>query len=493
MTVRRELFAQLEERLGIGKMSIRVRFAPSPTGYLHVGGARTALFNWLFARRSGGRFVLRIEDTDQQRSQEEMVSVILRSLEQLGIDWDEGPFYQSERMEIYKSACTRLLEKGRAYYDFSEPGSGPASFRSFRNLPLEEARKKIDGGISPAVRFKVPEAGTIKINDLIFGRVEVAASEIEDFVIARSGGVPTYHLSVVADDIDMQISHIIRGADHLPNTSKHLLLFEALEYPVPVFAHLPLILGKDRKRLSKRHGAASVTAYLAEGMLPQALRNYLALLGWSPGGDREMISLEEMVELFDLDRVNRANAVFDPAKLEWMNKQYLSSLPAEELFAPVRDVLLGAGSYRPEFEEKEKEYFCRVIDLIKSRVNSLNDFAEYGRPYLGDDYSFEEEAWERHLGRELLKPDDPRLLGLARFRAACADPQTSFDLETTEKVLRGIASDLDLKAGVLIGLVRLAMTGRAQAPGIFDVLVTLGREKTVARLDRLLERARGSS
>ena len=471
-------------------MSVRVRFAPSPTGYLHVGGARTALFNWLFARNQGGEFILRIEDTDQERSEQDMVTVILEGLENLGIDWDEGPYFQSERKEIYLDACERLLEAGKAYYDFSGPGAKSEEYRQYRELPLEEARAGIVQGEEPAVRFKVPSEGKVFFSDVVFGKIDVQCSEIDDFVILRSGGIPTYHLSVVADDIEMAITHVIRGADHLSNTSKHVLLFEALAGRVPEFAHLPLILGKDKKRLSKRHGAASVTAYLEEGMLPEALRNYLALLGWSPGGDREMIQFDELIELFDLKRVNRANAVFDPAKLEWLNKQYLSTLSAEALFASARETLQKEGLYRDEFDSTRRSYFLSVIDLIKSRVNSIHDFAEYGLPFFTDEFDYEEGAWNRFLGEEVDKPSDQRMDALLRFRNACADREFEFNLEETEEALREIASGMEIKAGILIGLVRLAVTGRAKAPGIFDVLVTLGREQTVNRLDSLLAAAR---
>ncbi len=468
-------------------MSVRVRFAPSPTGYLHVGGARTALFNWLFARNKGGKFILRIEDTDENRSDQEMVSVILEGLETLGLDWDEGPFYQSERSGLYRENCKLLLERGLAYYDFSEQGSAPDEYRCFRDIPLEEARQKVIEGEEPAVRFKVPPEGKVQFRDLVFGDIEVKCGEIDDFVITRSRGIPTYHLSVVSDDIDMRISHVIRGADHLSNTSKHVLLFEALGYQVPVFAHLPLILGVDKKRLSKRHGAASVSAYVEQGLLPDALRNYLALLGWSPGGDREIMPVQELVELFDLQRVNRANAVFDPAKLEWMNKQYLSSLTAEELLPEASKALSASGLFDPEFETSKRAYFLSVIDLIKSRITSLNDFSGYGRPFLTDDFDYEEEALNRFLGGQGLKPSPETVQGLNRFREACADEGNDFTLEKTEEILRAIASELGLKAGILIGAVRLAVTGRSNAPGIFDVLVTLGRDRTVQRLDRLLE------
>lgn len=471
-------------------MSVRVRFAPSPTGYLHVGGARTALFNWLFARKNGGKFILRIEDTDENRSDRKMVSVILEDLEILGLDWDEGPFFQSERTGLYRGNCEQLLEKGLAYYDFSEQGSAPDEYRRFREMPLAEAREKILEGQEPAVRFRVPGEGTVKFRDLVFGDIEVQCGEVDDFVIARSRGIPTYHLSVVSDDIDMSISHVIRGADHLSNTTKHVLLFEALDYPVPVFAHLPLILGLDKKRLSKRHGAASVSAYIEKGLLPDALRNYLALLGWSPGGDREIMSVRELIELFDLSGVNRANAVFDPAKLEWMNKQYLSALPAEELLPAARKVLMEDGLFNPEFDSVQRSYFLDVINLIKSRVTSLNDFSGYGLPFFTDDFDYEEEALSKYLGVKGQEPAGETVQGLNRFRDACADESNDFNLEKTEEVLRSIASELNLKAGVLIGAVRIAVTGRSKAPGIFDVLVTLGRDRTVKRLNRLLDMLR---
>jgi len=471
-------------------MSIRVRFAPSPTGYLHVGGARTALFNWLFARQKEGSFILRIEDTDEQRSDPAMVSVILEGLRLLGIDWDEGPFFQSGRKEIYAETCSALLERGLAYYDFSDLGAGPEEYLVYRERSLEEARERIAEGASPAVRFKVPREGQVRFRDLVFGDIEVQCSEVDDFVIARSGGVPTYHLSVVADDIDMGISHVIRSADHLSNTPKHVLLFQSLDYRVPIFAHLPLILGTDKKRLSKRHGATSVSAYVEQGILPAALRNYLALLGWSPGGDREMLSREELIELFDLQRINRANAVFDPVKLEWMNKQYLSELPLDELRPAAREVLEKAGLFRPEYAGDEEPYFLSVLNLIRSRINSLNDLAEYGKPYFSDDFDYEEAAIVKYLGAPGAGTPGALAEALREFRDACADTGKVFTLDSTEKTLRGLAARFQLKAGDLIGMVRLGVTGRSRAPGIFEVLSALGRERTVARLDRLLDMVR---
>ena len=465
-------------------MSVRVRFAPSPTGYLHIGGARTALFNWLWAKQQAGKFVLRIEDTDKKRSEEEMVEGILEGLRWLGLEWDEGPYFQSTRGELYSSAVRRLLKEGKAYRDFSLPGENRTE--ESRELPESELQQRLNEGDSFAVRFRVPSSEHVFFKDQVFGDIKVKTDEVEDFVILRSDGSPTYHLSVVVDDADMEISHVIRGADHLSNTSKHVLLYQALGSEVPVFCHLPLILGTDKKRLSKRHGATSVTEYGRQGFLPAAVRNYLALLGWSPGGDYEILADEELISRFDLRRINKANAIFDPSKLSWMNKRYLSAEPSEHLEPEVRSRLEEQGLWDPKWESADRDWFLGVIDLLKSRVEHLDDFAVYGRSFFTDDYGYDQDAVEKHLKPNNETAEEKMKKGLFELRDEY-DRLAPFDLENTENALRRLAAKHELKTGAFIGAVRVATTGRSTAPGIFDVLVALGKEKTIKRLDRLIQ------
>ncbi|HTZ89014.1 MAG TPA: glutamate--tRNA ligase, partial [Alloacidobacterium sp.] len=325
----------------------RVRFAPSPTGYLHVGGARTALFNWLFARHFGGTMILRIEDTDFERSSEEMVEGILVGMRWLGLEWDEGPFYQSHRLDLYRATAEKLIASGHAYYCFctkaelearraeaAAAGRPPMYDRRCRSIDRATAAARKASGEAAAVRFAVPDGGATSFDDAVFGRVEFANSEIEDFVLLRSDGIPTYHLSVVADDIDMRLTHIIRGADHISNTPKQVLQYQALGAALPIFAHVPLILGPDKTRLSKRHGATSVIAYKEMGIVPEAFRNFLALLGWTPGAeykDREIFSSDELTRLFSLDGISKSNAVFNNDKLAWFNTEYIRAYDAAKL------------------------------------------------------------------------------------------------------------------------------------------------------------------
>src|SRR5208337_2390487 len=337
--------------------SPRVRFAPSPTGYLHVGGARTALFNWLFARHFGGTLILRIEDTDFERSSEEMVEGILEGMRWLGLTWDEGPFFQSQRLDLYRETAEKLLASGYAYPCFCTKaeleqrraeavaaGRPPMYDRRCRTINPAVAAQRRAAGEASALRFAVPDGGSTGFDDAVFGRVEFSNAEIEDFVLLRSDGVPTYHLSVVADDLDMRITHIIRGADHVSNTPKQKLLYEALGAPLPVFAHVPLILGPDKTRLSKRHGATSVIAYKDEGFLPEAFRNYLALLGWSPpDSTKEIMSDQELIALFSLEGISHSNAVFDRTKLEWLNAEYIRAMPVEALSERLLPIVCAAG------------------------------------------------------------------------------------------------------------------------------------------------------
>src|SRR5262245_53769436 len=391
---------------------VRVRFAPSPTGYLHVGGARTALFNWLFARRLGGTLVLRIEDTDAERSSPEMVEGILDGMRWLGLDWDEGPkvggqyapYFQSERLDRHRAMAARLVAQGSAYYCYCTPEELKAKReqgvekydRTCRALTADEVAARETAGRARAVRVHVP-AGVMRFEDLVHGPITFSGANIEDFVILRSDGQPTYHLSVVSDDVEMKITHVVRGDDHISNTPKQLLLYEAVGAPVPAFAHVPLILGPDKKRLSKRHGATSVMEYARQGYLPEAMVNFLALLGWSPGsGDREIFSREELASLFDLRGISGSSAVFNPEKLEWFNQQYIVTLAPEELTARIRPLLEAAGLWDASFLTAKHGWFFSVLELLKPRAKRLEDFVTMGQYFFSDDVAYDEATVEKH-------------------------------------------------------------------------------------------------
>jgi glutamyl-tRNA synthetase len=473
--------------------NVRVRFAPSPTGYLHVGGARTALYNWLFARHQGGVFILRIEDTDVDRSKPELVTAILRGLTWLGLSWDEGPFHQSERLQRYRAVARELERLGHAYPCFC-----PAEELQAKRAQAEATRRpwKYDGtcreltefergrrraeGQPHAIRFRVPQSAQTSFDDVVFGHIEVEHKDLEDFVLLRSDANPTYHLSVVADDLDMQVTHVVRGADHLSNTPKQILVYRALGAPVPVFAHLPLILGPDRQRLSKRHGATSVEAYRDQGVLPDALRNFLALLGWTPPGGGEIVPLEQMIEAFDLGAVSKSNAVFDVEKLAWMNSEYLRGLEADRLLPLVEEELQSAGLWDPAYAAEGRAGFESTVHLLQSRARSLKDFSGSFRAFFTDQFEYHPEAvkkfWKTASLAELLS-------ALAEVLSRAAP----FDVQETEKCLRGLAEERGLKAGLLINATRVALTGQAVAPGLFEVMVSLGRARVVARLRRAAE------
>lgn len=469
---------------------IRVRFAPSPTGYLHVGGARTALFNWLFARHTGGTLILRIEDTDFERSSEEMVEGILVGMRWLGLTWDEGPFYQSQRLDLYKATAQKIIDAGHAYPCFctkaeleqrraeaTAAGRPPMYDRRCRRIAKEDAQKRIAAGEPAAIRFAVPEEGSTSFQDAVFGKVEFANTEIEDFVLMRSDGIPTYHLSVVADDIDMRLTHIIRGADHISNTPKQVLQYRALGAELPVFAHVPLILGPDKTRLSKRHGATSVISYKQMGIVPEAFRNFLSLLGWTPGNikdangkDREIFSSDELIQLFSLEGISKSNAVFDNDKLAWFNTEYIRAYPAELLKPLIEDEWKQA-EFTPTRNEAE---IAQAIDLLKPRARNLKDFATAFRAYFADEYEIDPAA-----SAKFLTGDVPALLRELGARYAAA---TEFTEASTEAVLRGFAEEKGLKAGALINGARVALTGQGVAPSLFAVMIALGKERVVARL-----------
>ena len=481
----------------------RVRFAPSPTGYLHVGGARTALFNWLFARHEGGTLLLRIEDTDVERNRPELVDGILEGLKWLGIEWDGEPIYQSRRLPLYRAAAERLLASGAAFPCYckgaayaggdaatseeNREGEGddegtkaykaaPCPCREFSDA---ERAEKERAGVARAIRFRVAPEGVTKFEDAVFGPREVQNVEIEDFVLLRSNGIPTYQLSVVVDDIDMQITHIIRGADHLSNTPKQALIYQALGATPPVFAHVPLILGPDRTRLSKRHGATSVGSYAEEGFLPEAFRNFLALLGWSPGDDSEFLRTNELIERFALSGVSRTNAVFDRAKLEWFNTQYLQKPPVEELLPRVEGELKRAGLWEGSQASRDRAWFARTVDLIRPRTRLLGDFTTWARAFFSDDFDYEAEARQKFW-------KDERLPAMLAKLADALDALADWNHDACDAALRALATAEGVKAGLLINATRVAIVGRAVAPPLFETMVVLGKERVVARLRRAL-------
>ena len=477
-------------------MGPRVRFAPSPTGYLHVGGARTALFNWLYARHSGGTFVLRIEDTDVERSSADMVTGILEGLTWLGLTWDEGPeaggphapYFQSARLDRYRDAATRLVAEGHAYVCYcsterlrqerERAESRGESWRYDRTclaLSPERITELEATAVPRVIRFKVPP-GPTSFDDAVRGRIEFDGANIEDFVILRSDDHPTYHLSVVVDDVDMGITDVIRGDDHISNTPKHVLLFQAIGVETPRFAHVPLIVGTDKKRLSKRHGATSLDEYRRQGYLPAAMVNFLALLGWAPGGDGELMAIDELTTAFSLEQISGGNAVFDTEKLDWMNGQYIARLPVEELAAAVAPFLVGAGLQMPESPGDRG----RLLELLRPRAKRLADFVELARPFLVDVVEYEQAAIDKHLGT-------PELSAHVAALIDALERVSPFEEEQLETTLRAVATDRGIKAGPLIHATRVAATGRTTSPGLFEVLVLLGRERTIERLGRLRE------
>jgi glutamyl-tRNA synthetase len=478
---------------GIRDLGIRVRFAPSPTGYLHVGGARTALFNWLFARSKRGSMILRIEDTDAERNKPELVNGILEGLQWLGVDWDEGPFYQSQRSLLYLEAAKKLLANSTAFLchcaaekyvggDHVEEGAETQKVRRVTRCSCRDGKPSTPD-VKPALRFKVPIGGTTKFLDAVFGEREFANDEIEDFVLMRSGkgdeefGQAMYQMSAVVDDVDMRITHVIRGADHISNTPKQVLLYRALGAEIPIFAHLPLILGPDKSRLSKRHGATDVNMYRTEGFLPEAFRNFLALLGWSPGGDEEFLRTSQLLEKFSLEGVSRTNGVFDRPKLEWFNTQYLQKLPVEELLPHVEAQLKSSKLWKDEWATGTgHEWFSKTVDLLRPRVRLLPDFASWSRAFFTDDFVRDPAAKEK-FWKEPAKIKD-LLSKTADALAALPD----WNHDACDHATRAVAEAAGVKAGLLINAIRVAIVGQAVAPPLFDTMVVLGQLRVVRRL-----------
>lgn len=472
---------------------IRVRFAPSPTGYLHIGGARTALFNYLLARRHGGVFVLRIEDTDVERSSPEMVEGILDGMRWLGLEWDEGPkiggphepYFQSGRLDRYRALAGQLVRDGHAYYCYCTPeelkakrdaAQGEWKYdRTCCALSAADIVALEEEGRPRAVRIKVPP-GEVRFDDRVHGAIVFDGANIEDFVILRSDGHPTYQLSVVADDIDMGITHVIRGDDHISNTPKQILIYRAAGAPVPEFAHVPLILGPDKKRLSKRHGATSVMEYARQGFLPEAMANFLALLGWSPGaGNQELFTRDELIAAFDLGGISGGNAVFNPDKLDWFNQQYILRLAPDELARRVQPWFERAGIWDASLLDDRHAWFFAMLELFRPRARRLGDFAEQSRFFFTDTIDLDAAAVDKHLRA----PDMAGHLEAIDARFAELSP---FDAQALESTLRAIAEERSVKAATLIHAVRVAVTGKTVSPGIFDVLALLGREPVHKRV-----------
>ena len=467
----------------------RVRFAPSPTGYLHVGGARTALFNWLFARHHGGTLVLRIEDTDLERSTAEMVEGIVQGLRWLGMDWDEGPFFQTQRLDLYRQAAAQLVASGHAYYCFcrkedlekrraaaTAEGRPPKYEGICRKLAPEEAARRVAAGETGAVRFAIPEGGGTSFDDAVFGRIEFAHSELEDFVLLRGDGGPTYHLSVVADDIDMRMTHIIRGADHISNTPKQVLLYQALGAALPTFAHVPLILGADKTRLSKRHGATSVIAYRDEGIVPRGFPQLSGFAGVdAAGGGTGDVRGHGPDPAVWTGGYFPSNAVFDRPKLDWFNAEYIRSYPAEKLLPLVQEEWAKAGI---QVQSADRAWLLSTIDLLKPRARNLKDFATSFRAFFTDEFENDPAA----VGK-FLKDEAVRGLIVELGDRYAASPN-GFSEQDTEKVLRDFAVEKNVKAGALINGARVALTGQGVAPSLFAVMVALGKARTVARLKR---------
>ncbi len=461
-------------------MTVRTRFAPSPTGYLHIGGARTALFNWLFTRHHGGEFVLRIEDTDEARSTEESTQAILDGMEWLGLDYDEGPVFQSDHFDTYREFADWLVSKGFAYNCYCTQVELEARRTKAK---LEGRPPKYDGTCRererarpgyehPAVRFKINPGKTI-FKDLIKGVIAIDHDEIEDFVILRSNRTPTYNLTVVVDDAGMQLTHIIRGDDHINNTPKQILIYEALEQPVPEFAHLPMILGADKSRLSKRHGATSVMAYKDMGYLPEALVNYLARLGWSHG-DQEIFSTEELIEKFSLDSVGKSSGVFNPEKLLWLNQHYIKEAPSARL-----GELLGGHLEATGVTCADPSRLPQIVGTLKERAKTLVEMAEGAAFYFKEDITYDEKAAAKFLTADRAEIFTSLISGL--------EGAGDFTEEAVEWVFTKLLEELDLKLGKLAQPVRVAVTGTTQSPGIFETLAALGKETTLKRLRRALE------
>ncbi len=477
---------------------VRVRFAPSPTGHLHVGGARTALFNWLFARNKGGRFILRIEDTDLERSTDESYKGIVEALKWLGLEWDEGPlvggecgpYFQSERRHLYKEHAESLLSEGKAYYCFCSPeelsemredlkrqGKDPMYTRKCRDLDADEVESRLAESTSHVIRFKAPLGGETTFEDMVRGSVTFPNPQIDDFVIIKSGGYPTYNFAVVVDDSLMRISHVIRGEDHLSNTPKQIMLCQALGVDVPRFAHVPLIMGADGARLSKRHGATAVGQFAEDGYLPEAMVNYLSLLGWAYDDRTELFERNDLIAKFSLAKVSSKAAVFDYDKLQWMNAEYMKHRQVEDKVDLVTPHLVKAGLVSAPADDETRRYVTSVVGALGDRLKVANQIVELAGFFFGDTVDYDAEAGEKFLKRHYIGP----AFKILEERLCDLDP---FDQTTIEPVMKELVAEMGLKTGDLFQPVRVALTGSRHSPGIYDVMMVLGKDRVFARLER---------
>ena len=480
---------------------VRVRFAPSPTGSLHIGGARTALFNWLFAAREGGVFVLRIEDTDADRAREETVGPILEMLRWLGLEWQEGPdrggprgpYVQSQRLELYRAEAERLIREGRAYPCYGTVAEIEAAREAARRegrmyrypgtcrdlTPADRQRFEAEGR-PRAVRLIGPGPGETVVTDLIHGEVRFPNAEFDDFVIMKSDGTPVYNFAVVVDDHHMALTHVIRGEEHLSNTPRQLLVYRALGYEPPAFVHVPMVLAPDRSKLSKRHGAVAVEEFREQGYLPEAILNYTALLGWSPGDDREVLTLDEMIAAFSLERLSKTAAIYDVEKMAWINGQHLRRADLDRIFALVRPRLEARGFLAAGAGEPELARARAVVGAVRERVRTLEEVVDAAEYFFRDIEAYDPEGVRKRFD----KPGVADLLREARRRLAEVEP---FTLAATEEAFRALCAERGISGGALFHPVRLALTGRTMGPGLFDVIVLLGRERCLERLDRAVE------
>jgi glutamyl-tRNA synthetase len=477
---------------------VRVRYAPSPTGLLHVGGVRTALFNWLFARKHGGTFVLRIEDTDLARSTEESVDQLKRSLRWIGLDWDEGPgvggphppYRQTERFDLYREAAKRLLDSGAAYYDFATPEElaelrerARAEKRQpiytggeYREMDPEEAKRRVEAGEPHTVRFKTPREGQTVVEDMIRGPVTFENSNLEDFVLMKSSDTPTYNFAAAFDDAEMEMSHVIRGDDHLSNTPRQILIHRALGNPIPAFAHVPMVLGPDKKKLSKRHGAAHVEEFAAQGYLPEALFNYLALLGAGYAADEEIFSPDELAERFRIDRVSGNPAIFDEKKLASINGVYLRRRSPEELAAVAAPMLAESGAASPEELESGRERLVEIMALLRDRLNRTTEIPAAAGYFYGAELDYDEEEFEKQFGKPFVRESFPELVERLKVLPEWTE-------EAIEEAVRGLAAEKEKGARHLIHPLRFAVTGRTVSAGLFETMHLLGRDRSLLRAE----------